>query len=94
MHARETEKMEIVSRKHTSRDGVTIYVPSISRIEPSTDGKTTIVLTDGGIGTMDRVDSEITMGGPDGMVVTIGDALVIKTTKTTKKIKGSGKITL
>ena len=92
--------MEVISKKRAGGGdddlgGVIIRVPSITSIEAATDGKTTII-TDSGIGVIDKVDSHMTMGGPDGIVVNIGSDIVIKTKGKTgaKVVKGSAKIKL
>lgn len=91
--------MEVISRKRERTDdvgGVIITVPSISSIKRGTDGKTTIIITDGAIGVIDNVDSEMTMGGPEGIVVKIGTDIVIKNKGKSgvARAKGSGKIKL
>lgn len=78
--------MEVSSTKRAREDlgGVIIRVPSIASIEPATDGKTTIIITNGCIGTMDNVESSMSIG-KNGIVVNIGDNLVIENKPKKKK---------
>jgi hypothetical protein len=57
--------------------GLIILTSSVTLIEPAEDDKITIIV-DGPIGTMNCVTCETTFGGPEGMVMRVGDSVVIK----------------
>ncbi len=68
------------NKKRVERKGIIIHTSSITLIEPADDGKITIYV-DGAIGTIDGVTTEMTLGGPEGIVTKIGDDIVIRMTK-------------
>lgn len=71
-------------KKRPTRTGIIIHTTAVTLIEPADDDKITIIV-DGPIGVIDNVTTEMTLGGPEGIVTKVGDNVVIKQSGGKKK---------